>query len=59
MSRSIIKHITLVFRSSAGVALYPSDGVTISELLKNADQALYNVKINNRNNVGFFKDIKL
>lgn len=46
-------------RSSAGVALYPSDGVTISELLKNADQALYNVKINNRNNVGFFKDIKL
>lgn len=35
--------------ASIGVALYPKDGLTYKELLKNADIALYNVKADGRN----------
>lgn len=44
-------------RSSAGVALYPSDGVTINELLKKADHALYIIKTTRRNTVGFYRHL--
>ena len=52
------KKFNFELRSSAGIALYPFDGTTISELLKKADHALYLVKTTNRNSVGFYKDLK-
>lgn len=39
---------------SVGVALYPKDGNTLEELLKNADAAMYQVKGRGRNGVQFF-----
>lgn len=44
-------------RSSAGVAIYPKDGKTISELLKKADHSLYMMKTTNRNHIGFYEDM--
>lgn len=39
---------------SIGVALYPSDGTEVNELLKQADTAMYHAKNQGRNNVQFF-----
>jgi diguanylate cyclase (GGDEF)-like protein/PAS domain S-box-containing protein len=39
---------------SIGVALYPSDGMTAAELIKNADAAMYQAKSRGRANVQFF-----
>lgn len=49
------KEYNFEIKSSAGVALYPSDGKMIGELLRKADHALYKIKVTNRNTVGFFK----
>ena len=35
--------------ASVGVALYPSDGVTVADLLRNSDVAMYSVKASGRN----------
>ncbi|QEY31222.1 EAL domain-containing protein [Synechococcus sp. RSCCF101] len=43
-------HVT----ASIGVALYPDDGNTSSELLANADAAMYHAKENGRNNYLFY-----
>lgn len=40
--------------TSVGVALYPQDGETFEELLKNADTAMYNAKERGRDNYQFF-----
>lgn len=40
--------------ASVGIALYPKDGNTLEELLKNADAAMYEVKGQGRNGVQFF-----
>lgn len=40
--------------ASVGIALYPKDGETLEELLKNADAAMYEVKGQGRNGVQFF-----
>lgn len=39
---------------SIGVALYPKDGVSAEELLKNADMAMYKAKETGRNNYKFY-----
>lgn len=39
---------------SIGVALFPQDGLTISELIKNADIAMYNAKNSGKNSFKFF-----
>ncbi len=40
--------------ASVGIALYPKDGCTLEELLRNADSAMYSVKSQGRNGVQFF-----
>ena len=42
--------------ASIGVALYPTDGRSVIELLKNADIAMYHAKSLGRDNVQFFNE---
>jgi diguanylate cyclase (GGDEF)-like protein/PAS domain S-box-containing protein len=42
--------------ASVGISIYPNDGTTISELVKNADTAMYKVKEQGRNGFQFFKE---
>lgn len=39
---------------SVGIAVFPSDGLTVSELIKNADIAMYNAKNSGKNSYRFF-----
>lgn len=43
-------HITL----SAGVSLFPQNGLSLNELIKNADLAMYNSKLSGKNSYTFF-----
>ena len=49
------KKYDFAIKSSAGVALFPEDGVEPGELINKADHALYEVKMNHQNHVGFYK----
>ena len=49
-----IKNNELVLHSSIGVVLYPEDGASPQELLKNADTAMYHAKGNGGNQYQFF-----
>ena len=40
--------------ASIGVALYPDDGISVDDLLKNADIAMYQAKEHGRSNIQFF-----
>ncbi|MAT45284.1 MAG: hypothetical protein CL609_23390 [Anaerolineaceae bacterium] len=40
--------------SSIGVVLYPQDGITVEEILKHADTALYQAKDRGKNQIVFF-----
>ena len=40
--------------ASVGIGIYPNDGGSVIELLKNADMAMYHAKDMGRNNVQFF-----
>ncbi len=44
----------LILSGSLGIALYPQDGETPSELLRNADSAMYHAKDLGRNTYSFF-----
>ncbi len=50
----VIGNHTLDLGASIGVALYPNDGKTVDELIRNADMALYEAKGDGRNRVNFF-----
>jgi diguanylate cyclase (GGDEF)-like protein/PAS domain S-box-containing protein len=41
---------------SLGISVYPNDGQSISELVKNADTAMYKVKEQGRNGFQFFRE---
>jgi diguanylate cyclase (GGDEF)-like protein/PAS domain S-box-containing protein len=49
-----IKGHELYLSISAGIALYPNDGIDADTLLKNADTAMYLAKEKNRNNYQFY-----
>ncbi|OQY41092.1 MAG: hypothetical protein B6227_06135 [Fusobacteriia bacterium 4572_74] len=46
----------LFITTSIGVSLYPLNGNTLNELLKNADTAMYHAKESGRNNYKFYKE---
>lgn len=45
-----IAHVSM----SVGIAMFPRDGLTINELIKNADIAMYNAKTSGKNAFKFF-----
>lgn len=46
----------LVLTASIGIAIYPDDGENLSELLRNADSAMYHSKEQGRNTYSYFTD---
>jgi diguanylate cyclase (GGDEF)-like protein len=59
----IVKHLSqpyqleseeLYISASVGVAIFPDDGITVDELLKNADTAMYQAKSNGKNMYRFY-----
>jgi diguanylate cyclase (GGDEF)-like protein/PAS domain S-box-containing protein len=51
-----LKNQEVVLFSSLGIVLYPEDGLSPQELLKNADTAMYHAKNNGGNKDQFFSD---
>ncbi len=47
---------TIYTTASIGVSVYPNDGLNITELMKNADNAMYYAKDKGRDNCQFFKE---
>ncbi len=47
----------LILTASLGIACYPDDGKTSSELLRKADTAMYHSKEQGRNNYHYFTDV--
>jgi len=51
----VIEGQTVHVAASMGVALYPSDGLTTDDLVRNADMALYHMKSKGKNGYAFFE----
>lgn len=51
-----INNRELFLGASIGIALYPSDGLSVTELIKNSDLAMYHAKHNGRGNIQFFSE---
>ncbi|MBA6355616.1 MULTISPECIES: EAL domain-containing protein [unclassified Colwellia] len=51
-----LRNQEVVLFSSLGIVLYPEDGISPQELLKNADTAMYHAKNNGGNKYQFFSD---
>lgn len=49
-----IRNEQIYTKMSLGIALYPGDGSTAEELMKNADTAMYNVKARGKNHYRFY-----
>lgn len=47
--------MTFTLTASIGIALYPTDGVTADDLIKNADTAMYRVKERGRSGFRFYQ----
>lgn len=52
----IIEGVNCSVSPSIGISLYPTDSHDAEQLLKLADQAMYDVKANGRGNYRFYKD---
>jgi diguanylate cyclase (GGDEF)-like protein/PAS domain S-box-containing protein len=52
----IIDNKELILTASVGIALYPDDATTASELLRNADTAMYQAKALGRNSYSYFTE---
>jgi len=50
----LIDNRQLILTASAGIAIFPSDGNNVSELLRSADSAMYHSKETGRNTFSFF-----
>ena len=50
----ILNDETAVVSMSVGIAVFPNNGLTVSELIKNADIAMYNAKNSGKNSFRFF-----
>ncbi|AFV97184.1 MULTISPECIES: EAL domain-containing protein [unclassified Sulfuricurvum] len=51
------EHNELIVTASIGIAIYPIDGTDPETLSKNADTAMYQAKLNGRNNFRFFTKV--
>jgi diguanylate cyclase (GGDEF)-like protein len=51
-----INNQEIPIKFSIGISIYPDDGTTVEELLKNADQAMYLVKEKSGNNFKFYNN---
>jgi diguanylate cyclase (GGDEF)-like protein/PAS domain S-box-containing protein len=51
-----IEQRELFLTGSIGIAIFPHDGKTVTELLKNSDMAMYHAKDSGRNSVQFFDE---
>ncbi len=49
-----LRHSESYMSASVGIALYPADGLTVNDMVKNADQAMYAAKRAGRNRLQFF-----
>jgi predicted signal transduction protein with EAL and GGDEF domain len=47
---------TMHITTSIGASIYPDNGITVEDLLKNADTAMYSVKANGRNGLQLFQE---
>lgn len=52
----LVEKRELFLTGSVGVAIFPHDGETVTELLKNSDMAMYHAKDEGRNSVQFFDE---